>query len=74
MAARSMRTHASTWNALHGKFLTKRINHEGCYSDGEACTNMAEDTGNVSVGRRKFLFACKPFQHFCHVDVVGGHS
>lgn len=33
---------ASTWNALHSKFLTKRINHEECYSDGEACTNMAE--------------------------------
>ena len=27
---------------MHEKFLTKRINHEECYSDGEACTNAAE--------------------------------
>jgi transposase-like protein len=33
---------ARGWDALHAKFLTKRINHEVCYSDGEACTNMAE--------------------------------
>jgi transposase-like protein len=33
---------ARGWDALHTRFLTKRINHEVCYSDGEACTNMAE--------------------------------
>ena len=33
---------ARGWDALHAKFLTKRINHEVCYSDGEACTNQAE--------------------------------
>jgi ISXO2-like transposase domain len=24
------------------RFLTKRVNHQECYSDGEACTNQAE--------------------------------
>jgi transposase-like protein len=33
---------ASGWNALDTKFATKRINHSECYSDGDACTNMAE--------------------------------
>lgn len=33
---------ASHWDALHGRFLTKRINHSEAYSDGEACTNQAE--------------------------------
>jgi transposase-like protein len=33
---------ASAWNPLHERFLTKRINHSECYSDGEACTNHAE--------------------------------
>jgi transposase-like protein len=33
---------ASGWNALHSKYLTKRINHSECYSDGESCTNQAE--------------------------------
>ena len=33
---------AGAWSPLHEKFLTKRINHEECYSDGEACTNAAE--------------------------------
>jgi transposase-like protein len=32
----------SSWDALHGAFKTKRINHSECYSDGEACTNNAE--------------------------------
>ena len=27
---------------LHDRYLTKRINHEECYSDGQACTNNAE--------------------------------
>jgi hypothetical protein len=27
---------------LHALYLTKRINHQEAYSDGEACTNMAE--------------------------------
>src|SRR5207248_848390 len=33
---------AGAWNPLHDRFLTKRINHEECYSDGEAFTNIAE--------------------------------
>lgn len=33
---------ASHWDSLHARFLTKRINHSKCYSDGEACTNWAE--------------------------------
>jgi len=33
---------ASHWDALHGRFETKRINHSEAYSTNEACTNMAE--------------------------------
>jgi len=33
---------ASHWDALHAKFLTKRINHSEAYSHAGACTNMAE--------------------------------
>jgi len=33
---------ASGWNGLHTKYEMKRINHQECYSDGEACTNQAE--------------------------------
>jgi len=33
---------ASSWDALHDRYLTKRINHSESYSDGEACTNQAE--------------------------------
>jgi len=33
---------ASSWNGLHTKYEMKRINHQECYSDGEACTNQAE--------------------------------
>ena len=33
---------ATAWDALHAKFLTKRINHSEAYSTEEACTNMAE--------------------------------
>ncbi len=33
---------ARGWNALHDRYLTKRIDHGQCYSDGEACTNQAE--------------------------------
>lgn len=29
---------AAHWDALHARYLTKRINHSKCYSDGEACT------------------------------------
>ena len=35
---------ATHWDALHARFLTKRINHSESYSNGEACTNMAELT------------------------------
>ena len=33
---------AAGWDVLHQRFLTKRINHQEAYSDGEACTNQAE--------------------------------
>ncbi|RDE06809.1 IS1595 family transposase [Sphingomonas aracearum] len=33
---------ASHWDALHGSHETYRINHSVSYSDGVACTNMAE--------------------------------
>lgn len=33
---------AAHWDALHAKFLTKRINHSEAYSHAGACTNMAE--------------------------------
>jgi transposase-like protein len=33
---------AAHWDVLHTRFLTKRINHQEAYSDGEACTNQAE--------------------------------
>lgn len=33
---------ASSWDALHAKYLTKRINHSERYSEGEISTNMAE--------------------------------
>ena len=33
---------AAHWDILHTRFLTKRINHQESYSDGEACTNSAE--------------------------------
>ncbi len=33
---------ANGWDALGAKFATRRINHSECYSDGQACTNMAE--------------------------------
>lgn len=33
---------AAHWDKLHAIFLTKRINHQHAYSDGEACTNAAE--------------------------------
>lgn len=33
---------ASSWDVLHAKFLTRRINHSQAYSDAGACTNQAE--------------------------------
>jgi len=33
---------ATHWDALHGKFITKRVNHSIEYSNGDACTNQAE--------------------------------
>jgi transposase-like protein len=33
---------AGGWNGLESKYEMRRINHEECYSDGEACTNQAE--------------------------------
>ncbi len=34
---------AASWDALKNKFEMRRINHQEAYSDGEACTNMAEE-------------------------------
>jgi transposase-like protein len=33
---------ASSWDGLAARYDTRRINHSECYSDGNACTNMAE--------------------------------
>ena len=33
---------AAHWDALHARYLTKRINHSESYSDGEACANQVE--------------------------------
>ena len=33
---------ANALGPLHGRFLTKRINHSDSYSDGQACTNLAQ--------------------------------
>jgi transposase-like protein len=33
---------ATHWDALHSRYLTKRINHQVAYSDEGACTNDAE--------------------------------
>jgi ISXO2-like transposase domain len=33
---------AGHWDALHARFVAKRINHQDSYSDGEACTYDAE--------------------------------
>lgn len=33
---------ASHWDSLHGAYEVHRINHSASYSDGQACTNMAE--------------------------------
>ncbi len=33
---------ASHWDALHARYLTRRINHTEAYSTAEACTNQAE--------------------------------
>ena len=33
---------AAGWDALHGHYVVKRINHQLTYSDGIACTNGAE--------------------------------
>lgn len=33
---------ANSWNALHGRFEMKRINHDQAYSLNGACTNWAE--------------------------------
>ncbi len=33
---------AAGWDALHGHYVVKRINHQLAYSDGIACTNGAE--------------------------------
>jgi hypothetical protein len=33
---------ATHWDVFHASYDTKRINHSECYSDDDACTNMAE--------------------------------
>src|SRR5438309_10927922 len=43
--ARGTEVHADesgAWNALHGRFTMKRINHQEAYSLNDACTNDAE--------------------------------
>jgi hypothetical protein len=43
---------ARHWDILHDRFLTKRINHEECYSDGTACTNQAESFSLAFAARK----------------------
>jgi hypothetical protein len=33
---------AASWDALNSRYEMRRINHQEAYSDGEACTNLAE--------------------------------
>jgi transposase-like protein len=33
---------AASWDVLHTRYLTKRVNHQDAYSTDEACTNQAE--------------------------------
>jgi len=33
---------APSWDSLHDHYEVRRINHSVCYSDGQACTNLAE--------------------------------
>ena len=44
---------AASWDALHTRFLTKRIDHSVCYSDGEACTNQAESRSSPASAARR---------------------
>ena len=37
-----MADEASSWNALQGRYMVKRINHQLAYSADGACTNGAE--------------------------------
>ncbi len=37
-----MADEANSWNALHGRYVVKTINHQLAYSTTEACTNGAE--------------------------------
>jgi len=43
---------ATHWTPLHSRYLTLRINHQESYSNGEACTNMAESFFSRFVARR----------------------
>ncbi len=37
-----MTDEASSWNALHGRYVVKTINYQPAYSTAEACTNGTE--------------------------------
>ena len=40
------------WDALHARYLTKRINHTLAYSTDDACTNQAESFLAACVARK----------------------
>ena len=50
---------AADWNALHGRFDTRRINHQTAYSLDGACTNAAESLfsrlGRAEIGHYHHL-------------------
>ena len=49
---------ATHWDALHSRYLTKRINHEWAYSEDGACTNDAESF----------------FSHICRAEIGAHHK
>ena len=52
---------ASHWDALHARFLTKRINHSQAYSDNGACTNQVES----------FFSRLRRAEHGTHHSIAG---
>lgn len=76
---------ASVYDALHARFLTKRINHSEAYSDGQACTNMAESffsrlrraevgTHHHIAGRYLNAYACEMAWREDHRRVSNGEQ
>ena len=55
---------AADWNALHARFATKRIGHQGTYSLEGACTNEAESffsrIRRAEIGHHHHISWCLP--------------